>query len=103
MRCSNYEFALNIKYKYNGLIRDLNHLFELTGFRINRALIKKTALYFNNLFKSIKIYIYARKKHSFTNYSASRHLKYNKFVMTDMRNKKPFFIVQHGYQLEFPQ
>ena len=32
MRCSNYEFALNIKCKYNGLSRDHNHLSELTGF-----------------------------------------------------------------------
>ena len=32
MRCSNYEFALNIKCKYNGLSRDHNHQSELTGF-----------------------------------------------------------------------
>ena len=32
MRCSNYEFALNIKCKYNGLSKDHNHLSELTGF-----------------------------------------------------------------------
>ena len=30
MRCSNYESALNIKCKYNGLSRDHNHLSELT-------------------------------------------------------------------------
>ena len=29
MRCSNYEFALNIKCEYNGLSRDNNHLSEL--------------------------------------------------------------------------
>ena len=32
IRCFNYEFVLNIKCKYNGLSRDHNHLFELTGF-----------------------------------------------------------------------
>ena len=32
MRYSNYEFALNVKRKYNGLSRNHNHLFELTGF-----------------------------------------------------------------------
>ena len=32
MRCSNCEFALNIKCKYNRLSRDHNHLSELTGF-----------------------------------------------------------------------
>ena len=32
MKCSNYEFALNIKRKYNRLSRDHNHLSELTGF-----------------------------------------------------------------------
>ena len=32
IRCSNYEFALNIKCKYNGLSRGHNHLSELTGF-----------------------------------------------------------------------
>ena len=31
MRCSNYEFALNIMCKYNGLSRGHNHLSELTG------------------------------------------------------------------------
>ena len=30
MRCSNYEFALNIKCKYHGLSRNHNHLSELT-------------------------------------------------------------------------
>ena len=32
IRCSNYEFALNINSKYNGFSRDHNHLAELTGF-----------------------------------------------------------------------
>ena len=32
MTCSNYEFALNIKCKYNVLSRDHNHLSELKGF-----------------------------------------------------------------------
>ena len=30
MRCSNYEFALSIKCKYNELSRDHNHLSKLT-------------------------------------------------------------------------
>ena len=32
MRCSKYEFALNIKCKHNGLSGHHNHLFELIGF-----------------------------------------------------------------------
>ena len=32
MGCFNYEFALNKKFKYNGLSRDHNHLSELTEF-----------------------------------------------------------------------
>ena len=36
MRCSNYEFALNIKRKYNGLSRDHNHLSELTEPELRR-------------------------------------------------------------------
>ena len=32
MKCSNYEFAINIKCEYNGLSRDHNLLSELTGF-----------------------------------------------------------------------
>ena len=32
MKCSSYEFALNITCKYNGLSRDHNHLSDLTGF-----------------------------------------------------------------------
>ena len=32
MKCSNYEFALNIKCKYSRLSRDHNHLSELTEF-----------------------------------------------------------------------
>ena len=32
MRCSNYEFALNIKCKNNGLSGDHNHVSELTSF-----------------------------------------------------------------------
>ena len=32
MRCSNYEFVLNINCKYNELSRNHNQLSELTGF-----------------------------------------------------------------------
>ena len=35
---SNYEIALNIKCKYNGLSRDHNHLSELTGFLNEQSL-----------------------------------------------------------------
>ena len=46
MRCSMYEFALNIKCKYNGLSRDHNHLSELTkpeltGLHCNNKINKK--------------------------------------------------------------
>ena len=33
LRCSNYKFALNRKWKYNGLSRNNNHIAKLPGFQ----------------------------------------------------------------------
>ena len=38
MKCSNYEFASNIKCKYNGISRDHNHLTTLTGYLNKQSL-----------------------------------------------------------------
>ena len=45
----------------------------------------KSIKLFNDLWKPIKIYIYARKKRPFTSYQTAKHPKHSKFVITSMR------------------
>ena len=45
--CSNYEFAFNIKCKYNGLSRDHNHLSGLTGFLNKQSMNQVDCTVFN--------------------------------------------------------
>ena len=57
----------------------------------------ESIIFFNDLYKPIEIYIYARKKHPFTSYPAAKHPKHSKFAITDRRQKPgDLFIVQHG-------
>ena len=49
-------------------------------------------IYFNDLYKPIEIYIYARKKHPFTSYPASKHPKHSEFAITDMREEPVDFL-----------
>ena len=52
-------------------------------------------IYFNDLGELIEIYIYARKKHTFTSYSAAKHPKHSKFAITDIPDQPVnLFIVQ---------
>ena len=54
---------------------------------LNNACGKRSIINFNNLCKPIEIYIYARKKHPFTSYSTTNHLKHSKSAITDVREK----------------
>ena len=60
----------------------LNSCHSLDHARNNESII-----YFNDLCKTIEIYIYARKKLPFTSYLAAMHPKHRKFAITDMRER----------------
>ena len=47
----------------------------------------ESIIIFNDLFKSLEIYIDARKQHPFTSYPAAKHPKQNKLGVTDLREK----------------
>ena len=47
----------------------------------------KSIILFNILCKPIEIYIYDRKEHPFTGYSAAKYPKHNKLAVTDIREK----------------
>ena len=58
----------------------LNSCSSLEYARSNEAII-----YFNDLCKPIELYIYVRKKHTFTSYPAAKHPKHSKFTITNMQ------------------
>ena len=66
-----------------GFFAWLNNKHETLGNARDNESIK----YFNDLFKPIEIYVYARKKHPFTSYLAAKHPKHSQFAITDMREK----------------
>ena len=47
----------------------------------------KSVIFFKDLCKPIKIYVYSRKKHPFASFPAAKHLSHSKFDITDMREK----------------
>ena len=88
MRCSIYEFALNIKCKYNRVISDHNHLSELTGF------LDRTALYVDQL-KCIRI----RKKQILLVLFLRYHQKLYFFLLQLSANSG--FYIDYVYLLRF--
>ena len=61
----------------------------------------KSIIFFNDLFKPIEIYDYARKKSPFTSYSAAKHPKHSKFAITDMREKPVDLFFSHDTGVDF--
>ena len=54
--------------------------------------------------KSIEIYIYVRRKHSFTSYPAAKYPKYNKLAVTYIqKNQWTFLMTPYGRRRWFPQ
>ena len=48
-----------------------------------------------------KIYIYGRKKHTFTSYPTTKHRKQSKFAIPDMREKPVDFFLLYDTVIDF--
>ena len=54
---------------------------------LSQSRCNKSITFFNDLFKSIEIYIYAKNKSPFTSCFAAKDPEHSKFAVTDMREK----------------
>ena len=60
----------------------------------------ESIVYFTDLCKPIKTYIYAKKKHPFASYPTAEHSNAaNLLLQTNNKNQWTFLIAQHGRRL----